>query len=125
MDPEHFDPSDLREWRRMRAWHLKQLGWKQRQIAVALGVREGTVSRWIARARRDGPAALLSHLAHGRPAKLRPDQRRLIPDFLSHGAEAYGFRGEVWTCAVAIAVWPRSSRKSSASPITRATSLGS
>jgi transposase len=21
------------------------------------------------------------------------------PDFLSHGAEAYGFRGEVWTCA--------------------------
>ena len=43
----------------MRAWHLKQLGWKQRQIAVALGVREGTVSRWIARARRDGPAALL------------------------------------------------------------------
>ncbi|MGA9925699.1 MAG: IS630 family transposase [Isosphaeraceae bacterium] len=99
MDPEHFDPSDLREWRRMRAWHLKQLGWKQRQIAVALGVREGTVSRWIARARRDGPAALLSHLAHGRPAKLRPDQRRLIPDFLSHGAEAYGFRGEVWTCA--------------------------
>ena len=79
----------------MRAWHLKQLSWKQRQIAVALGVREGTVSRWIARARRDGPAALLSHLAHGHPAKLRPDQRR------------------------------RSSRKSSASPLTRATSLGS
>jgi transposase len=24
---------------------------------------------------------------------------RLIPDFLGHGAEAYGFRGEVWTCA--------------------------
>jgi transposase len=99
MDPEHFDPADLREWRRMRAWHLEQLGWKQRQIAVALGVREGTVSRWIARARRDGPAALLSHLAHGRPTKLRPDQLRLVPDFLSHGAEAYGFRGEVWTCA--------------------------
>ncbi len=83
----------------MPAWHLKQLGWKQRQIAVALGVREGTVSRWIARARRDGPTALLSHPAHGRPAKLRPDQLRLVPDFLSHGAEAYGFRGEVWTCA--------------------------
>ena len=24
---------------------------------------------------------------------------RLIPEFLWHGAEAYGFRGEVWTCA--------------------------
>jgi transposase len=23
---------------------------------------------------------------------------RLIPDFLWHGAEAYGFRGDVWTC---------------------------
>lgn len=30
--------------------------------------------------------------------KLPPSQMRLIPDFLSHGAEAYGFRGEVWTC---------------------------
>ena len=23
----------------------------------------------------------------------------MIPEFLSHGAEAYGFRGDVWTCA--------------------------
>jgi hypothetical protein len=23
----------------------------------------------------------------------------MIPDFLGHGAEAYGFRGELWTCA--------------------------
>jgi transposase len=23
---------------------------------------------------------------------------RLLPDFLWHGAEAYGFRGEVWIC---------------------------
>jgi transposase len=26
-------------------------------------------------------------------------QRSSIPEFLSHGAEAYGFRGDVWTCA--------------------------
>jgi hypothetical protein len=49
MDLEHLDPTDWREWRRMRAWRLKQLGWKQRDIAVV----------------------------------------RLIPDFLSYGAEAY------------------------------------
>ena len=30
--------------------------------------------------------------------KLTPEQLRLIPDFLWHGAEAYGFRGDVWTC---------------------------
>jgi len=29
---------------------------------------------------------------------------RLIPDSLSHGAEAYGFRGEVWTCARVVKV---------------------
>jgi len=33
----------------------------------------------------------------GRPGKLTPDQLRLIPDFLTHGAEAYGFPGKVWT----------------------------
>ena len=26
-------------------------------------------------------------------------QRCLIPEFLWHGPEAYGFRGQVWTCA--------------------------
>ncbi len=33
------------------------------------------------------------------PRKLKPEQIRLIADFLAHGAEAYGFVGEVWTCA--------------------------
>lgn len=83
----------------MRAWHLKQLGWKQRDIANALDVSGAAVSQWLAKARDGGPAALLSRPAPGHPAKLEPAQMRLIPDFLSHGAEAYGFRGEVWTCA--------------------------
>ena len=30
--------------------------------------------------------------------KLTAEQVRLIPDLLWHGAEAYGFRGAVWTC---------------------------
>ena len=33
------------------------------------------------------------------PITLTGDQLRLIPELLSHGAEAYGFRGECWTCA--------------------------
>ena len=99
MNFEQLDPTDWREWRRMRAWRLKQLRWKQRDIAAALGVSTAAVSQWLAQARSDGPAALLSHPAPGHPAKLEPAQLRLTPDFLSHGAEAYGFRGEVWTCA--------------------------
>jgi transposase len=98
----HLDGSDrldFRDWRRMRAWQLCQLGWKQRQIAAALGITEAAVSQWFARALRDGPTALLAQSRHGPTAKLKQDQIRLIPDFLGHGAEAYGFRGEVWTCA--------------------------
>lgn len=83
----------------MRAWDLKQQGWKQRDIATALGITEAAVSKWLATARRDGAAALLSHPALGPQPRLTMAQRRLIPDCLSHGAEAYGFRGEVWTCA--------------------------
>lgn len=47
---------------------------------------------WVAR-RPFGPSRIVVGL---------PDwplsRKRLIPDFLGHGAEAYGFRGEVWTC---------------------------
>jgi transposase len=92
-------PHDWREWRRLRAWQLKEQGWIQQDIAGALGVSKGAVSRWVAAARRDGPHALRAHPAPGPPPRLTPAQQRLIPDFLWHGAEAYGFRGDVWTCA--------------------------
>lgn len=78
---------------------LKRQGWHQRDIADALGVSEVAVSGWLARVREGGPEALLAHPAPGRPPKLSDAQKRLIPEFLWHGAEAYGFRGEVWTRA--------------------------
>jgi transposase len=105
MVTEHLTPHDWKEWRRMQALHLmKQEGWKQRDIAVALDVTEGAVSRWLAVARREGAEALLSRPAPGPTPKLTPAQQRLIPDFLWHGAEAYGFRGELWTCARVVKV---------------------
>src|SRR5216684_9248485 len=45
---------DWREGRRRRAWELKQAGWKQQDIAAALGVTSGAVSQWLARARAQG-----------------------------------------------------------------------
>ncbi len=78
---------------------LKQQGWFQRDIADALGVAEETVSRWLARARDRGPEALRARPRPGQPPKLTAAQKQLIPELLWHGAEAYGFRGEVWTCA--------------------------
>lgn len=99
MEVSNYIPEDLREWRRFRALHLKQSGWFQCDIAEALGVREETVSRWLACVRQGGPEALLARSSPGRTPKLSDDQKRLIPEFLWHGPEAYGFQGEVWTCA--------------------------
>jgi transposase len=99
MEASDFIPVDWREWRRLRALLLKQQGWCQRMIGDALGVSEETVSRWLASARDRGPEALLARSSPGRPPKLSSAQKRLIPEFLWHGPEAYGFRGDVWTCA--------------------------
>jgi len=79
--------------------YLKQRGWYQRDIAEALDVSEEALSRWLARAREVGPEALRARVAPGRAPRLTPDQRRSIPELLWHGPEAYGFRGQVWTCA--------------------------
>jgi transposase len=92
-------PDDWRAWRRFRAWQLEQQGWPQRAIAEALGVREETVCRWLARAADRGPESLRARPAPGRPPSLSRRQKDLIPEFLWHGAEADGFTGEVWTCA--------------------------
>lgn len=79
--------------------HLKRRGWYQRDIAEALDVSEEAVSRWLARARDDGPEALRARPAPGHPSKLSAAQKRSIPELLWHGPEAYGFRGQVWTSA--------------------------
>lgn len=83
----------------MRALVLKGQGWTQRAIAEALGVSEPAVSKWLRAAQRGGPEVLRSHSGPGAPPKLTAAQKRLIPEFLWHGPEAYGFRGQVWTCA--------------------------
>ena len=83
----------------MRALVLNGQGWTQRAIAGALGVSEAAVSKWLAAARDHGSEALRSHPGPGPPPRLAPEQERLLPEFLWHGPEAYGFRGQVWTRA--------------------------
>ena len=67
-------------------------------IAKALGVSQAAVSKWLSVADREGSEALRSRMNHGRLPKLTAAQLCRIPEFLWHGAEAYGFRGDVWTC---------------------------
>ena len=47
-----------KEARIRRAWELVQQGWKQRDIAEALGVSKGVVSQWVSQARAGGIEAL-------------------------------------------------------------------
>ena len=75
METLGFAPQDWREWRRLRALALTQQGWHQRDAAAALGVREETVSRWVA-------ALITRHASSGpRPGVLAAIGA--IPDFPS------------------------------------------
>ena len=91
--------ADWREERRKQAWKLKELGWQQKDIAVALGVTEGAVSHWMKRGREGGVEALKAHPPTGVRPKLTLEQKAQIPALLAKGAESYGFRGDVWTAS--------------------------
>ena len=90
---------DWKEQRRWRALDLKRDGWTHDEVAEALDVTKGAVSRWMTRVAREGEEALRARPHLGAAPRLSPEQLRLLPEFLSHGAEAYDFRGELWTCA--------------------------
>ena len=92
------EATDWREGRRLRAWELKQQGWNQREIASALGVSEGAVSQWMKRGREGGVEGLRKRTSPGAPSRLTEKQRAQLRELLAQGAEAHGFRGEVWTC---------------------------
>jgi transposase len=88
---------DWLEGRRLRALELAEAGWKQKAIAEALGVSEGAVSQWMKRAQEGGREALQRHPAPGAVSKLSMEQFAKLPEVLGRGAEAYGYRGNVWT----------------------------
>jgi transposase len=95
---------DWREGRRLRAWELHEQNWTQLRIAEALGVTQGTVSQWLKRAREGGVAALRTRKAPGATPRLTAAQRARIPELLERGAESFGFRGDLWTCARVVEV---------------------
>src|SRR6266700_1287512 len=85
------------EWRRLRAWDLWQQGWKQKDIATALGVTKGAVSQWMKRDREGGVEKLQRSIAKGAEPRMSSEQRAQLPALLSQGAEAFEYRGNVWT----------------------------
>lgn len=48
--------------------------------------------------RDQGEEGLYARPRPGAPPRLTAQQLRQVPELLSHGAEAYGFKGQVSTC---------------------------
>lgn len=91
--------TEWREARRLQAWKLKQKGWPPSKIAEAVGVTRGAVSQWFKQAEQDGVEALYRRIGGGPKPRLREEQLQQLPELLHKGAEAYGFRGDIWTRA--------------------------
>jgi transposase len=62
-------------------------------------VTQGAVSQWIKRGRVYGEAGLTEQPKSGAPVRLSAADRQKLPGLLERGAESFGFRGELWTCA--------------------------
>lgn len=92
-----YHKPDWREQRRLQALALKEKGWTNAQIALALGVSQGAVSQWFSRYEQGGREVLLHQPPPGAPCKLSDEQLAQLPQLLEAGAESYGFTGQVWT----------------------------
>ena len=88
---------DWREFRRLRAWELAKAGWIQKDIAEALGVSQGAVSSWLARARNQGVEALRSIQQCANLGHLNSEQILILPSLLRQGPKAFGLDGKQWS----------------------------
>ncbi|MBS1562507.1 MAG: helix-turn-helix domain-containing protein [Bacteroidetes bacterium] len=95
--PKNTLSRELLEYRRMRAVELFERGWRQVDIATALGVSAPAVSQWIAKARTNGKSALKSRVAPGALPRLEERHRKLIGALLLEPPSAFGMKGEAWT----------------------------
>ena len=93
-----FKPSDYEVLRR-RCVEMKESGWKQKDIATALGLTPGWVSQTIKKYREQGPQGLLARKPTGSPPKITPQQLSQLVEELNQGAVSHGFPGQIWTRA--------------------------
>ena len=67
------------------------------RVNCGLGMSKGTASLLLNRAKAEGIVGLRHAPAPGSQPKLRAKQLTQVPQVLAPGAEAFGYRGQVWT----------------------------
>ena len=92
----HGSPAEL-ESRRRRAVRLLQAGDTLSTVARTVGAAVSAVWQWRETFRRKGDKGLAARPAPGRPRKLTSRQRQRLPKLLAVGAQAYGYRNDLWT----------------------------
>ena len=85
-----------RELLRRRGIELLEKGWKQTQIAEALGVSQSAVSKWKIRFKEEGKSMMTDKPLPGAPRQLTEAQEQELVQILKRGANAYGFEGDFW-----------------------------
>jgi transposase len=92
--------------RRLRAGRLFEQGLPQAEVARRLHTSPQNVSRWHAKWRRGGSAALAGPTRLGRPPRLSDSDWRRVERALLAGAVAQGFDTDLWTLPrVAEVIW--------------------
>lgn len=92
------------ERRRHRAMRLLKEGRTLSAVARMVGAAASAVWQWRENKRHRGKAGLKAKPVPGRPPKLNARQRKRLPQVLLRGAQAYGYRTDLWTCARVAAV---------------------
>ena len=77
---------------------MVQEGQSRAQVARALGVGAGTVTRWCQAYEHAGDDGLAAKRHPGPKPKLSAYQRQLLQKRLLKGAKANGFSTDLWTC---------------------------
>ena len=93
----NVEPSGVwKEARWMRAWELVQQGWKQRDVAEAMGASKGAVSQWVSQARA-GHRGLAPPPAARRGSQAGRPAAGATAGAAGAGPGAGGFGEEIWT----------------------------
>ncbi len=94
------DPPTLEERRVRGVKMVMEQGLSEHEVARALGVTQGAVSRWMKAYDEGGGKsydALRSRKHTGKPRMLTEKQLARIPGMLAKGAKYWGFSTDIWT----------------------------